>query len=515
MRRILWVMMCAAAVVCPLARAQQKPNIVFMLADDLGYGDVGCYGGTHVRTPNVDKLASQGLRFTDGHAESSTCTPSRFSIMTGKYAWRQKGTGILPGNAALIIDPSKPTLPSVLKQAGYTTGAVGKWHMGLGDGNVDWNKEIKPGPLELGFDYCFILPATGDRTPCVYFENHRVVNLDPNDPLRVSYREKVGDEPTGREHPEMLKMKLSAGHDQTIVNGISRIGYMAGGKSARWSDEDMADTITAKATAFMRKSKEQNKPFFLYFATHDIHVPRVPHPRFAGKSELGVRGDVIEELDWSLGEVMKALDQLGIADNTLLIFSSDNGPVVDDGYADGAVEKLDGHKPAGPLRGGKYSLYEGGTRVPFIARWPAKIKAGTTSDALVCQIDLLASLAALTGVKPSADAGPDSINVLPALLGESKSGRDHLVEQPTNQTPLAIRVGQWKCIPEASGPAMSELKVGKAEKGKKGKATPEPRLYDLSADLGETKSLAAEQPDRVKKMAALLNEIRDSGHEKR
>ncbi len=419
---LLWVISATSQ-----AAAARHPNIVIIYADDLGYGDVGCYGAKCVATPNIDRLASQGVRFTDFHATSATCTPSRFALLTGEYPWRKKGTGILPGDARLIIEPGRVTLPSLMKNAGYTTGVVGKWHLGLGDEEVDWNGDIKPGPLEVGFDYSFLIPATGDRVPTVYVENHRVVGLDPSDPIQVSYGKPIGDEPTGREHPELLKQKLTHGHDATIVNGISRIGYMAGGKAARWVDEDMADVITGKAVEFIEKNKEQS--FFLYFATHDIHVPRAPHQRFVGTSDCGVRGDVIAEFDWSVGEIMKTLDEQGLADNTLLIVTSDNGPIVDDGYDDGAWETLGDHDPSGPLRGNKYSHYEAGTTVPCVARWPGHIEAGTTSDALLCQIDFAASFAKLVGVEVPEGAAPDSQNMLPAVLGESKDGRDVLVEQ--------------------------------------------------------------------------------------
>jgi arylsulfatase A-like enzyme len=469
-----------------------RPNIVLILADDVGYGDLGCYGATLLKTPNLDRLAAQGVRFTDAHSSSATCTPTRYSLLTGEYAWRKKGTNILPGDAALIVDPRRATLASILKQAGYTTGCVGKWHLGLGAGEIDWNGEIRPGPLEVGFDYSFIIPATGDRVPCVYVENRRVAGLDPRDPIRVSYQEKIGDEPTGRERPDLLWMKLSAGHDGTIVNGISRIGWMSGGRSARWVDEDMADTITAKAVSFLERSK--GRPFFLYFATHDIHVPRVPHGRFRGSTPLGVRGDAVRQFDDCAGRLMGALDRLKLAENTLLIVTSDNGPVVDDGYADGSPEALDGHRPAGPLRGGKYSVYEGGTRMPFIARWPARIKPGV-SDALIGQMDLAASLAALIGQKLPADAAPDSFNVLPALLGESRQGREHIVEQGET---LAIRQGPWKLIPAREAAA-----------GKKEGAAPE--LYHLARDLGETTNVAAQNPQVVAELTALLNKVRSAG----
>ena len=331
----------------PPAAAGRKPNLVFILADDGGYGDFGCYGATKIKTPNIDRLAVQGVRFTDAYAPNATCTPTRYSILTGEYAWRKPGTGILPGDAALIIEPGRPTLPALMKKAGYATGAVGKWHLGLGDGRLDWNGEIEPGPLEIGFDYFFGMPATGDRVPCVYIENRRVVNLDPADPIQVDYKTPVGDDPTGKTHPERLKMELSAGHDGTIINGISRIGFMSGGKAARWTDEDMAATFTRKAVEFIEKHKDG--PFFLYFGTHDPHVPRVPHPRFRGTSGCGVRGDVIQEFDGSVGEVTAVLDRLGLAGDTLLIVTSDNGGVINDGYDDGADRDINGHRPNGPL----------------------------------------------------------------------------------------------------------------------------------------------------------------------
>jgi len=476
--------------------AAERPNIVLIYVDDLGYGDVGCYGATRVKTPHIDRLAKEGLRFTDGHCSSATCTPSRFALLTGQYPWRKAGTGILPGDASLIIPPGTPTIASTLKAAGYQTGVVGKWHLGLGAGDLDWNGEIKPGPLEIGFDYCFLVPATGDRVPCVYVENRHVVGLDPADPIRVNYGQKIGADPTGRENPDLLKMKLSRGHDNTIVNGISRIGFMTGGKAARWVDEDMADTLAGKAVKFIEAN--QKSPFFLFFSTHDIHVPRVPHARFAGGTALGPRGDVIQELDWCVGQLLETLDRLKLAENTLVLFSSDNGPVLDDGYADDAVTKLGDHKPAGPLRGGKYSLYEGGTRVPFLARWPARIKPGV-SDALVSQIDLLATFAELTGQKLAADAGPDSLPRLAALTGESRTGRDHLIEHAGG---LAIRKGNWKFTAPANA-------------GKKAKpAKPSPgggELYDLSADIGETKNVAADNPQVVSELTALLQKIRNDG----
>ncbi|HWR50238.1 MAG TPA: arylsulfatase [Bryobacteraceae bacterium] len=491
----------ASACAAPLlpgglaAASTNRPNIVVIMADDLGYGDVGCYGAKRVSTPNIDRLASRGIRFTDGHSSSATCTPSRYAFLTGEYPWRRPGTNVLPGDASLIIEPGRPTLPSILKGAGYTTGCVGKWHLGLGTGNVDWNGEVKPGPLELGYDYSFLLPATGDRVPCVYLENHRVVGLDPKDPISVSYAAKIGNEPTGRENPDLLKVKPSHGHDMTIVNGISRIGYMTGGKSARWVDETVADTITDKAASFIERNRAN--PFFLYFGSHDIHVPRVPHDRFRGKSGCGVRCDVIQELDACVGRLMTTLDKLKLTDNTLIVFTSDNGPIVDDGYADRAVEELNGHAPAGALRGGKYSIYEAGTRVPFIASWPARIKPGV-SGALVAQQDLLASFAALSDRPVPANGGPDSFNVLPALLGESKTGRDHLVEHAGR---LALRKSQWKMIPARPVPARRSDAVVDIP-------GPDVELYDLASDPAEGRNVAKANPELVTEMSAMLERIR-------
>ncbi|HEY2040589.1 MAG TPA: sulfatase-like hydrolase/transferase, partial [Edaphobacter sp.] len=393
-RQFLQTMSAATATgLLGAAKPSSYPNIVFIYADDLGYGDVSCYGANSVHTPNIDSLAAQGLRFTDAHATSATCTPSRYSVMTGQYAWRKKGTGVLPGDASLIIDTKQLTLPSMLKRAGYETGIVGKWHLGLGNGAIDWNAEINPGPMELGFDYSFIIPATPDRVPCVFVENHRVVNLNPADPIHISYKAPFPGEPTGKDHPELLKMKPSHGHDMAIVDGVSRIGYMEGGKSALWVDEDIADTLSSKAVSFIEQNS--HRPFFLYYPAHDIHVPRMPNKRFVGKTTMGPRGDAIAELDWCVGRILQTLEKQGIAHNTLIILSSDNGPVIDDGYKDQAVEKLGTHKPAGIYRGGKYSNFDGGTRVPFLVKWPDHIKPGTTSSALVDQIDLLASLASL------------------------------------------------------------------------------------------------------------------------
>jgi len=477
------------------ANAAEKPNIVLIYTDDVGDGDVGCYAAKGVETPNVDRLAREGLRFTDAHCSAATCTPSRFALLTGSYAFRQKGTGVLSGNAGMIIRPGVPTLPSLLKEAGYSTGVVGKWHLGLGDGNANWNKIVKPGPNQIGFDYHFLIPATGDRVPCVYFEQDRVVDLDPADPIETSYGKPIGDGPFGKDRPDLLKQKWSHGHDSTIVNGISRIGFMTGGEKARWVDEDMADVISHKAVAFIEQ--HQDKPFFLYFSTHDIHVPRVPHSRFVGKSTMGLRGDAIVQMDWCVGELLGTLDRLKLTDNTLVIFSSDNGPVLDDGYVDMANEKLGNHKPAGEFRGGKYSLFEGGTRVPFIVRWPGHVTPNSDTDALFGQVDLPASLAALVGISRPEQGLPDSHDELDTLLGEDSIGRLHLVHEARA---LAVRLGKWKFIP----PGSSRENLGPWNTVK----VPEPGfLFDLANDPGEKNDVADQQPDKLAELSELLTTI--------
>ncbi len=483
---LAWLFIASAAQ----AADPSRPNLVLIYADDLGYGDVGCYGATAVKTPNIDRLASNGIRFTDGHATSATCTPSRYALLTGEYPWRRQGTGILPGDAKMIIEPGRMTVASLLKSAGYRTGVIGKWHLGLGGDELDWNGEIKPCPLDIGFDDSFIMAATGDRVPCVYVEGRKVVGLDPKDPIEVGYGKPVGNEPLGRDHPELLKMKYSHGHDMTIVNGISRIGTMAGGKSARWIDEDMADVFTRKGVEFIEKNSE--KPFFLYFATQDIHVPRVPHARFVGSTSMGPRGDAIAQLDWCVGHLMKTLEARGVADNTLVIFTSDNGPVVDDGYLDDAVKRLGSHKPAGPLRGGKYSHYEAGTRVPFIVHWPARIKTPSVSEALVCQIDFLASFAGLLETQLR-DPG-DSENHLAAFIGESATGREVLVEQAGR---LAIRYKNWKYIPGGKGQKRNAT-------GNELGNDPAPQLFDLAKDLGEQDNQAGMNPEMLGVLSTTL-----------
>ena len=477
-----------------------RPNIVVIYLDDLGYGDVGAYGATGLKTPSMDALANSGVKFTDAHATSSTCTPSRYGLLTGLYPWRNKDANILPGTAPLIIDTAQVTIPKMLKKHGYQTAIVGKWHLGLGDGVVDWNQRVSPGPNEVGFDYSYIMAATQDRVPTVYIENGYVDNLDPNDPIQVNYEQNFEGEPTGKDNPELLTMKWHHGHNNSIVNGIPRIGFMKGGEAAKWSDVDMADHFLAKAQEYVRSHKQE--PFFLYYAMQQPHVPRTPHPRFVGSSGMGPRGDVIVEADWCIGEFMKTLEAEGLLENTLVILSSDNGPVLNDGYYDDAVEKLGGHQPAGPLRGGKYSLFEAGTRVPFITYWKGKIES-QVSDALVCQMDLLASLASLIGAE---EPTTDSQNLLNVLMGKSNNGRESLVLEATSRT--ALRQGDWLMIPPYDGPAINNqvnIELGNSK---------EFQLYNLQDDLGQQNNLADSNPEKLEEMKETFVAIRGKEYSK-
>lgn len=474
----------------------QKPNIVIIYMDDLGYGDVSAYQAGTLATPNMDRLFNEGIRFTNGYASSATCTPSRYALLTGTYPWRNKNAKILPGTAPLLIDTTQYTLPSMLQENGYSTGIVGKWHLGLGLGDVNWNQEIKPGPNQVGFDYSYILAATQDRVPTVYIEDERVVGLDPSDPIEVNYQENFPGEPTALTNPEMLEIKWHHGHNNSIVNGIPRIGFMKGGDAAKWSDVDMADHFLEKASQFVEDNSRSEKPFFLYYAMQQPHVPRTPHPRFVGKSGMGPRGDVILEADWVIGEFMKKLEEEGILENTLIIFSSDNGPVINDGYYDEAVEKLGSHTPWGPLRGGKYSLFEAGTRVPFAVYWKGTIQPNV-SDALVTQIDLMASLGALLGAKVPEN---DSQDLLQTFLGKSQEGRTEFVLEATSRT--AFRQRDWVMIPPYPGPEVLgnvNIELGNSK---------DYQLYNLKEDLGQQTNLAESHPEKLQELIRRYEEIK-------
>lgn len=481
-----------------------KPNVILILADDLGWGDLSCYGAQRVQTPNVDKLANNGITFRNAHAPASTSTPSRYGLLTGCYPFRKNGTDVAAGNAGMIISPNQYTLADVFHNAGYRTAAIGKWHLGLGSKTAeqDWNGVLDQTPNDLGFDYHYIMAATADRVPCVFVEQGKVVNYDPGAPIEVSYRKPFEGEPLGSTNPELLfNQKHSHGHDMAIVNGIGRIGYMKGGGKALWRDEDIADTLVASATRFIEQSAKKDAPFFMYLCTNDVHVPRQPNERFRGKNPMGFRGEAIMQFDWTIEQVTNKLKELGIYDNTLIIITSDNGPVLDDGYQDMAEELCGDHKPGGPFRGGKYSAFEAGNAIPFIVSWPKMIKSnGKESNALVSLIDFVGSMNALVNGTLPEGAAPDTRNCLKTWLGQSKKPAPFHVSMAANRS-LEIRTQQWKYIePSNGGPMISwgpKIETGYSKV---------PQLYDMLKDNGEQKNMAESKPKVLKQMQELFKE---------
>jgi arylsulfatase A-like enzyme len=489
-----------------LQAADRPPNVVLIFADDLGYGDVGCYGATKVKTPNIDQLAKEGRRFTDAHSASAVCTPSRYALLTGEYPLRAdngKGTwGPLSHTSGLIIDTNKLTFGQVFKNKGYATACIGKWHLGFGQSPCDWNKPLRPGPLELGFDYYFGVPKVNSGFPYVYVENDRIVGWDADDPLVFNGRPvsptPIFPDEAGRKTPNAF----------------------AGARRAHeiYHDERTATLLTEKAVDWIQNHNAN--PFFLYLPTTNIHHPFTPAPRFKGTSQCGLYGDFIHELDWMVGELLKCLDENNLADDTLVIFTSDNGGMFNTGGQDAWKA---GHQQNGRLLGFKFGAWEGGHRVPFIARWPGKIKAGTTSDQLICNVDMLSTFAALTRQKPGEGQGRDSVNILPALVDDpAEPIRDHLVLAPRQSRNLAVRKGNWMYIGAQGsggfgsstpgshtfgGPAavtFTNRKNSDIEEGKIKPAAPPAQLYNLATDLTQTKNLYNEYPEIVAEMHALL-----------
>ena len=492
------------------AYLKMRPNVVMIYADDLGFGDLGCYGAKGVETPNVNRLSEHGVRFTNAHAVAATSTPSRYALLTGEYPWRKSGTDVAAGNAGMIISPDQHTVADVFKQAGYTTAAFGKWHLGLGaeTGKQDWNAPISPALADIGFDYSYIMAATADRVPCVFIENGAVANYDPSAPIYVDYNKNFDGEPTGASNPELCyNLKSSHGHNNSIVNGIGRIGYMKGGGKALWKDENIADSITVHAVDFIKENRE--KPFFMYFATNDVHVPRFPHERFRGKSEMGLRGDAIVQFDWSVGEILRTLEAQGLLENTLIILTSDNGPVLDDGYVDQAEELVGEHSPTGGLRGGKYSAYEGGTRVPFIVHWPAVIKEQAVSNALVSQIDFLDVMASVAGVGNGEAISTDGFPGEAATwFGADDNGRPYAMGMAQNHT-LTLCTSGWKFIEPKGGAAM----IPWGPKIETGYST-NPQIFKyINGEYDETQNMATANPDIVENLTSQLEKIRNRQYE--
>ena len=485
------------ASACSGGAASGRPNIVLILADDLGYGDLSSYGAAKIRTPDIDSLATQGVLFTDAHTEASTCTPTRYGLMTGRYSWRTwLKYSALSTTAPLLIDEDRMTVASLLKSVGYATSIVGKWHLGFGReegfgenrgdtppnywetraSGPDWNGELKPGPLEVGFDYSYVIPVANSFPPYVFVENHHVAGLREDSPI---------GELESRNY-----------------------GSMAGAEGARWRDEELIDQFVAKLVSQLESLAKQEPFFLLYTPTHP-HIgsqnvngqAHWPNERFQGTSEAGPFGDVIHELDWSVGEVLDTLDRLELAEDTLVIFTSDNG---------GYTRDFNGHWPNGPiLRGGKGDLVEGGHRVPFLARWPGKIRPGTRSTETISLTDMMATFAAIVGKQLPPGSGPDSFNVLPALLGKELPDPDRpLVMLSGGIGALSIRAGKWKLIDGQGNCGYAHFRAGKP--------VPEPRpgdppaqLYDLDEDVGERNNLYDQHPEIVRRLQEMLQAIQD------
>lgn len=479
----------------------KKPNVVIIYADDLGYGDISCYGAQEINTPNIDKLLDHGVRLDSGYSTSAVCTPARYSLLTGEYPFRNEYTKILPGDAQCIISKDQMTLGKMFQKADYNTAVIGKWHLGLSDGKIDWNGEISHTPNDVGFDHSFIFPGTNDRVPSVYLENRRVLNLDPNDPLEVSYTKECpyDDVDTYYKNPEKLRMFSTHGHDETIVNGVGRMGFMRGGKSAIWKDEDLAERFVGEATKFMDKSKSEDKPFFVFYAAHQPHVPRIPNEKFKGATKLGPRGDVIVELDWCVGEIVNHLEKNNLLDDTIIIFSSDNGPVLNDGYLDYSVEKNGRHLPAGPLRGGKYSKFDGGARVPFIVSWKNNIKK-CASGALVSHVDFLASFASMLDIKLDKTDAPDSENVMDALLGKTEDARSEIMFESMAKAHV-LRQGKWEYLEPSEG-HWYNMQTG-TEIGN----SLDKQLYNMFYDIGQKTNVAFDYKEIAQNMDLRINEI--------
>ena len=487
---------CLLLLALPFAAARgAPPNIVFILADDLGYGDLSCYGATKVRTPNIDRLANEGMRFTDAHSPHSVCTPTRYGLLTGRYAWRTWAKSrCVWSDDPLLIDTERMTLPKLLRSAGYATGCVGKWHLGfgapgqsgwLGSLGPDYNAPLKPGPLETGFDYFYGIPHVG-QFPHVYIENHRIVGLRPDAPLRI-----VRDERLAARSSFLERFNLTPRHTFT------------GGESALYRHEDLAVHLTEKAVEWLRANRQ--KRFFLYFAQRNVHSPLKPNARFAGKSEIGVYGDFILELDWSVGRILDTLDELGLADDTLVFFSSDNGGV-QMGHRPADVVDYDGHKANGPLRGQKTEIYEGGHRVPLLARLPGTVKPGAVSDRLAALTDTIATISELIAKPLPLGAAEDSFSYLSALTGGTpRSALRDSIAHDGNRGKFAVRQGDWKLLLAQDGGG-----IGSDER-RFDPAQPPAQLYNLADDLAERTNLYEQRPDIVARLTALLGKIRDSG----
>lgn len=480
------------------AAPDARPNVVLIYADDLGYGDVGCYGATKVETPNIDRLAEEGRMFTDAHSASSVCTPSRYAILTGEYPYRcrrgMRGRW-MPANheSGLRIDVEQYTLGDLFKDAGYATACIGKWHLGFQNSPTDWSEPLRPGPLEIGFDYYFGVPKVNSGPPYVYVENDRVYGHDPDDPLLFD-----------REDPTPVKT-----YPEKVPN------YFGGAKRAHelYVDNMVGTELTKRAVKWIEE--HQDEPFLLYFPTTNIHHPFTPHPRFKGTSECGLYGDFIHELDWIVGEVLKTLDDLDLADNTLVVFASDNGGMLNLG---GREAWKHGHRMNGDLQGFKFGVWEGGHRVPFIVRWPGKVPAGSVSDQFFVQTDLLATFAEILEQPLEEGAGQDSIDMTEAFTGDPGGPlRTEAFLAPSKKSHLSVRENDWVYV-DAQGSGgfgnglysvvtkekvHSDIRVDNTFS----QFAPSNQLYNLGFDQEQRFNVVREYPEIAKHLQARITEF--------
>jgi arylsulfatase A-like enzyme len=479
-RRLSWLSvtagLCLPHLVAGLGAApantrDRLPHIVFILADDLGIGDLGCYNrDSKIPTPNLDRLAQQGVRLTDAHTPSGVCTPTRYGLLTGRYAWRTRlKRGVLVGDSPNLIEPGRLTVARLLQRHGYATACVGKWHLGLGDTErTDYTQPLRPGPLDFGFDYFFGIPASLDMAPYVFVENDRATE-PPTETIAASKSQREGGQ------------------------GFWRGGGIAPG----FKHEDVLPEITEKALAFIERQANAAapRPFFLYFPLTGPHTPWMPIAEFRGKSQAGPYGDFVAQVDWTVGKIMKALDRLKLAERTLLIFTSDNGGH----WLASDIEQF-GHRSNLHYRGQKGDIFEGGHRVPFLARWPGRIKPGSTSDALMGLTDFMATAAAIVGATLPDNAAEDSFNAWPALLGQKAGAqaRDSFIHHSSDGM-FAIRQGKWKFVRGLGSGGFTPPKTLEPKPGEAGG-----QLYDLVEDPSEQKNRYLEQPEEAKRLSALL-----------
>jgi arylsulfatase A len=458
-----------------------RPNIVVILADDFGWGSLGCYGAPQtLKTPNLDRLAREGRRFTHAYAPGSVCSPTRYGLLTGRYYWRTsvKDGEVLPGNAPLHIEPTRLTLASLCKGQGYRTAAFGKWHLGMGSARIDdWSQELRPGPLDVGFDYFFGMGSNPWSGPHAFIENDHVLGRLPGMPVVVSGNRENG-----------------------TTSGIER----------QFAYDQITATLTDKAVDWL--SQKNDQPFFLYFAHTAVHRPIAPNPKFKG-SAFGVYGDFIEELDFSVGRLLKTLDEHRLADNTLVIFTSDNGGVVAN-TPEHAFAQEAGLKVNGPLRGSKHDEWEGGFREPFLARWPGQIPAGSVSEQMICLTDVLATLARVLDVRLPKGQAEDSYDALRAFT-EKEPGppvRDHVILQSADAI-YAIRQGEWKLVERQAAPAIQPRNKKKAAaQAKRKKGSPQrDELFNLKDDPAESNDVAAQQQTIAANLKRRLQQARQEG----